>query len=78
MDEICDRCATQNCGNCEAGRGSLSTRVKAEIARRLTNFLLSDKQMPDEVVIYVQYAGSTAKLNLGLEGIKKLRAADAE
>ena len=37
MYEMCDRCATGNCGECEAGRGTLPERVKARIAARLTN-----------------------------------------
>ena len=72
MHGFCDKCATQACESCEAGRSTVSARVKEGIARKLTNFLLSDKQAPHEVNIYVQYANSTAKLTLGADFMREL------
>lgn len=72
MYEMCDRCATGNCGECEAGRGTLPERVKARIAARLTNFLLSEKQTPEKIEIYVRYENSTARLTIGASEAMKI------
>ena len=72
MDEICDRCGTGNCVSCELNEGSISQKLKKQIASRLTNFLLSEKQNPSEVVIYVRYEHSTARLNLKLDGTAEI------
>ena len=72
MHRFCDKCATQACESCEAGRSTVSARVKEGIARKLTNFLLSDKHAPHEVNIYVQYANSTAKLTLGADFLREI------
>jgi hypothetical protein len=76
MHGFCDKCATQACESCEAGRSTVSARVKEGIARKLTNFLLSDKHAPQEVNIYVQYASSTAKLTLGADFMRELYPAE--
>lgn len=52
-------------------RTKLSERVKAEIAKSLTNFLISEKNVPQEITIHVSYKETLAKLHVNLDGINK-------
>jgi hypothetical protein len=49
----------------------LSEIVKAEIAKSLANFLLSEKNIPQEITIHVGYKETLAKLHVNLDGINK-------
>lgn len=71
MNEFCDRCAAPACGECSEGSGKLSERIKGEIAKNLAAFLVSDKHLPEEIVVTVRYPQSTAKLNIDTHDIER-------
>lgn len=70
MDKFCDKCIVRECDKCKAGSGNtVSDKIKNEITKSLTHFLISDKRIPDEIIIKVRYPQSTAKLELKLDTI---------
>ena len=52
-------------------RTKLSTAVKEEITRSLANFLISEKNVPQEITIHVGYKETLAKLHVNIESIQK-------
>ena len=52
-------------------RTKLSTAVKEAITRSLANFLISEKNGPQEITIHVGYKETLAKLHVNIEGIQK-------
>ena len=52
-------------------RTKLSTAVKEAITRSLANFLISEKNVPQEITIHVGYKETLAKLHVNIEGIQK-------
>lgn len=49
----------------------LSTEVKAAITKSLANFLISEKNVPQEITILVSYKETLAKLHVNIETIQK-------
>ena len=52
----------------------MSEIVKREIAKSLANFLISEKNIPQEITIHVSYKETLAKLHVNLDGINKALA----
>lgn len=49
----------------------LSTEVKAAITKSLASFLISEKNVPQEITIHVSYKETLAKLHVNIEAIQK-------
>lgn len=49
---------------------NLAERVRAEIVKGIANFLISDKNVPKNITVTLEYPESRAKISIDTEGIR--------